>query len=135
MHSFTLAALFVALPLTLAACGSSEPSGTGGSGGSGDGKVRPEGNGQRQSQAAACKALLDAQDARGQALQCTITSRPCPTLIQVMVGGKDCLEYDQGSVQGCVDYYAQQNDCDAFSKALDACLVTAFLDSAPAGCP
>lgn len=116
------------------ACGSDTGSGAGGAD-SGDGKYRPAGNGQHQAEADACKALGDAQSARGQALSCTTTSRPCPSLIQVMVGGTTCLEYDQGSVQGCVAYYDQQATCEALAQAVDACLVIAFEGSAPAGCP
>lgn len=119
----------------LAACGSAEPSGTGGAGGMSDGKVHPPGNGQHQAEALACKALLDAQSARGLALSCTLTTRPCPTLIQIMAGGEPCLEFDQGSAQGCVDHYNQQTTCDDLAKAIDACVVTSFSNSAPAGCP
>jgi hypothetical protein len=128
---FTLVAAF-AVP----ACGSDSGAGAAGSGGhGGDGKYHPAGNGQHEAEAAACDALSQAQDARTQALQCTATSRPCPTLILVQVGGTQCLEYDQGSVQGCVDYYGQQGTCAALAQAIDACVVTSFADSAPKGCP
>jgi hypothetical protein len=125
----------ILVALALSACGSDGGSGSGGAGGSGDGKVHPAGNGQHQSQADACDALSNAQDARSKAMSCTSTLRPCPTLILVMAGGTECLEYDQGSVQGCVDYYNQQATCDDLAKAIDACVVTAFQDSAPNGCP
>ncbi|APR76214.1 Hypothetical protein A7982_01561 [Minicystis rosea] len=108
---------------------------TGGAGGGDDGKYRPAGNGQRQKEADACDALSKAQETRNQALACTATLRPCPTLILVQVGGTQCLEYDQGSVQGCVDYYNQQGDCAALAKSIDTCIVTTFADSAPNGCP
>lgn len=120
----------------LSACGSSSGTGgTGGTGGGGDGKYRPAGNGVHQAEADACDALSKAQDARSQAMACTTTLRPCPTLVLVMVGGTACLEYDQGSVQGCVDYYNEQMSCDALATAIDTCVVTTFADSAPNGCP
>jgi hypothetical protein len=124
----------VLLAMALSACGSDGGSGGGGAGGE-DGKYHPAGNGQHQSQADACDALSEAQDAKSKALACTTTSRPCPTLILVQVGGTECLEYDQGSVQGCVDYYDKQATCDELAKAVDACVVTSFPGSAPNGCP
>jgi len=127
-------ALAVTAALSTAACGSSSGP-AGGAGGMDDGKVHPAGNGQHETQDAACAALSQAQDARNQALACIATSRPCPTLVLVQVGGTECLEYDQGSVQGCIDYYGQQGTCDALAKAIDDCVVTAFPESAPSGCP
>jgi hypothetical protein len=132
--AFASLVLAVTSVLATAACGSNGGTG-GGAGGMDDGKYHPAGNGQHESQADACDALSKAQDARNQALACIATSRPCPTLVLVQVGGTECLEYDQGSVQGCVDYYNQQTTCDALAKAVDDCVVTAFPDSAPKGCP
>jgi hypothetical protein len=117
---------------SLAACGS-DGGGAGGAGG--DGKYRPPGNGSHITEDAACQALLSAQNARAQALACTTTSYPCPTLVQVMVGGTVCREYDQGSVQGCVDYYGKQATCEALRAATDACVAASFEGSEPAGCP
>lgn len=130
------ALILIVAALTTPACGSDGGTGAGGSGGgTGDGKYHPAGNGQRMNQDAACDALSQAQDARNTALVCTATSRPCPSLILVQAGGQECLQYDQGSVQGCVDYYAMQTTCDALAKAIDDCVVTAFAGSAPNGCP
>ncbi|MFT3773054.1 MAG: hypothetical protein QM820_47335 [Minicystis sp.] len=138
MRSVSIAASIFTLLLAafaVPACGS-EGTGAGGSGtGGDDGKYHPAGNGQRQNEADACDALSKAQDTHNLALGCTATSRPCPTLIQVQAGGTQCLQYDQGSVQGCVDYYDQQTTCDALAKAADTCVVTSFPDSAPNGCP
>ncbi len=130
------AAVLVSIPVALAcaACGSSEAGG-GGTGGVSDGKVHPAGNGQHESQDAACQALSHAQDTRSLALQCVTTTKPCPSLVLTMVGGTECLEYDQGSVQGCIDYYGMAATCDDLAKAFDDCVVTAFPDSAPKGCP
>lgn len=130
-----ISASFALILALTAACSSEEPTGTGGSGGASDGKYHPPGNGQRQKEADACDVLSEAQDERTQALSCTTTTRPCPTLIQVMVSGATCLEYDQGTVQGCADYYAKQTTCEAFTKAVADCVITSFSNSAPAGCP
>lgn len=119
----------------LPACGSNGGAGGDGGQGGGDGKYRPAGNGQHISQDEACTLLSEAQDAQITALGCTATQRPCPSLILVQVGGTECLEYDQGTVQGCVAYYNEQSTCDALAAAADACVVTAFADTAPAGCP
>src|ERR1700733_7416353 len=109
-----LALFTITLALLAPACGETGGTGAGGAGGAGgggDGKYHPPGNGQHESEKDACAALATAQDARNTALGCTATSRPCPSLIQVMVGGTSCLEYDQGSVQGCIDDYNQQASC------------------------
>lgn len=128
--ALVVAALLAALALP--ACGADTTSGAGGGGG--DGKYHPAGNGQRWSQSVACDALLTAQGALAQSLSCAVTLRPCPTLLQVMAGGADCLEYDQGSVQGCVEYYASQGSCDSLMRSFDDCVVTSFEGSAPNGC-
>jgi hypothetical protein len=122
--------------LSLSACGSTPETGTTtGTPEAGDGKVHPAGNGTHESEAAACDALSKAQDAQNVAMMCTATSRPCPALVQVQVGGTVCLEYDQGSVQGCLDYYAMATTCDALATAIADCVVTSFAGSAPNGCP
>lgn len=126
--SFALVAL-----LFTPGCGSDTAGGGGGD--AGDGKVHPTGNGQHQSESDACKALSEAHTEKSETLACTSTSRPCPSLIQVMVGGTACREYDQGSVQGCADHYAKQTSCDALAKAVDDCVVISFEGSEPAGCP
>jgi hypothetical protein len=133
LPTFLASSVAILVALAVSACGSD--GGGGGGAGGGDCKVHPAGNGQHQSEADACDALADAQNARSKAMECTTTLRPCPTLLQVMAGGTTCLEYDQGSVQGCVDYYNQQTTCEDLAKAIDACVVTAFTDSAPNGCP
>ena len=134
LTSLTLLTLTAAL--FLSACGASPgPGNDGGTDDAGDGKLHPPGNGQHQSEAAACDALSKAQDARNTAMMCTSTQRPCPALVQVQVGGTPCLEYDQGSVQGCVDDYGLAKTCDTLATAIANCVVTSFAGSAPTGCP
>jgi hypothetical protein len=128
--------LLLLAALMVSACGSPEQTGGTGAGGGdgGDGKLHPPGNGQHVSEATACDALSMAQDARNQALQCAATSRPCPTLLRV-VFTTPCMEYDQGSVQGCLDYYDAQPTCDALSAAVVDCVITPFPGTEPNGCP
>lgn len=120
-----LLALFLLAP---AAC-------SGGDDTQGDGKVHPEGDGVRQSEADACAALSAGIDAAYGKLGCVATSQLCPSLIEVTVSGATCLQYDQGSVRGCVAYFGEQTSCDALTAAIGNCVPASFADSAPAGCP
>lgn len=102
----------------------------------GDGKVRPPPSGVHITEAAACDALLAAFEARRQALGCTvITSRTCPNLVRAQVGGEACLEYDEGSVNGCVAHYNEQTSCEALAEALDNCIATSYPGTQSANCP
>lgn len=127
--------LSVAL-LSILACSSSAGTnaGGGGSGGGDDGKYHPPGNGKPMSEADACSALSGAMDADHSALSCPSTTRPCPQLLRVEFT-TSCLQYDQGSVQGCVDYFAAAQTCDALNAAIAACVVIPIDGSAPKGCP
>jgi hypothetical protein len=100
-----------------------------------DGKVHPEGDGVRQSEADACAALSAGIDAAFAKLGCVATSQLCPSLIQVTASGATCLQYDRGSVQGCVAYFGEQTSCEALTAALGNCVPASFAGSAPAGCP
>lgn len=102
----------------------------------GDGKVRPPPSGVHITEAAACDALLAAFDARRQTLGCTvITSRTCPNLVRAQVSGEACLEYDEGSVNGCVAHYNEQSTCEALAAALDDCIATSYPGTQSANCP
>ena len=123
--------------LLLPACGPGAGAGTGGSGAGGDGgdgKYHPPGNGVPMSEADACNALSQAMDADNTALMCPSTTRPCPALLRAEFT-TSCLQYDQGSVQGCVAYYAAAMACDSLAAAIAACAVTPIDGSAPKGCP
>jgi hypothetical protein len=100
----------------------------------GDGKLHPPGNGTHESEAAACVALRDAHSAQAQHLLCASTSRGCPDLL-IYQFTTACMEYDQGSVQGCVTYYNQTKTCADLAMAVDNCVITPFPGSEPAGCP
>jgi hypothetical protein len=118
----------------LAACGgnASTPTGTGGAGGS-DGKYHPPTNGVVMSESDACTAIQMAQSSDHLKLSCTATGELCPDLLRDQFGM--CFEYDQGTVQGCVAYYAMATTCDALATAIDMCAVATIAGSAPKGCP
>ncbi len=131
-------ALALPFPLLLIlACGSSGPaaSGTGGAAGAGgsDGKYHPTPNGTAMSEADACNALSSAQDADTSALSCLSTSRACPDLLRAQFTTA-CLQYDQGTVQGCVAYYAAAKTCETLAAAIADCEVMPIAGSAPNGC-
>lgn len=128
-----------ALALGIQGCGGDEEetkgsSSTGGPIDAGDGRYRPPGNDVHTSEDAACSALSSAQDAKVQGLKCSITTRTCPSLLRVEFSTA-CMEYDEGSVQGCIDYYKKQTNCSDLAVAIKDCVVTPFLGTEPAGCP
>jgi hypothetical protein len=123
------------LLLSLFGCGSDGSTATtGGAGGADDGRYHPAGNGVHIAEAEACDTLRQAQSQKLQGMTCTGTSRPCPTLLRAQFS-TECMEYDQGSVQGCVDYYNETTTCQALVDAIDKCAVTPFRGTEPKGCP
>jgi hypothetical protein len=122
----------LAVLLCCVACGSSSATGSTGAGG-GDGKVHPAPNGTHATEQAACAELEAAQTKYTTSLSCLATLRPCPDLLRVM-SSATCLEYDEGSVKGCIAYYASQTTCDAVTAAIDACVVTSYPGTTSAGC-
>jgi hypothetical protein len=139
MRPAALVSLFL-LPLAivaLAPLGCSGESGgatTGDPMEAGDGKFHPPGNGTAMNEGDACKALTDTQAQRLQFLGCAGTTRTCPEFLRVEFGTQ-CLQYDQGSVQGCIDYYTGQKSCPELIKALSNCSVTPLAGTSPKGCP
>ncbi len=88
------------------------------------GAFQPKANGQRTDGAAACAAITAAEDARRSSLSCGSVQRPaCPEYIRP-AGGADCYEYDQGTVDACVEYYGGVQSCAAFASS--PCVVTAY---------
>lgn len=130
---FILAApLFV---LASPGCGSETGSGSTGSlPDADDGKIHPPGNGKPMSEDAACKALTDAQAQRSTALKCSSTGRVCPDFLRAQ-SAVECLQYDEGAVQGCIQLYNDGATCDAVREAADLCVVATLGGSAPQGCP
>jgi hypothetical protein len=127
-------AAFAMFPTILVALGcGGMPASSGGSGGD-DGKVHPATNGTAISETVACSTLNMAQSAQITALACVATSVDCPDLLRFEFGTA-CMEYDQGSVAGCVAYYATATTCDALQTAIGVCAVAPVAGSAPTGCP
>ncbi len=121
----------IVLSILLAACGSEEPPPTSEPD---DGKFRPPASGERTTEAIACNTLVDAHGKRMLSLGCAGTSRTCPGMLRALFGA-ECLQYDKGSVDGCVEFFAAKDTCAEIGAALDTCVVTAYEDTTPAGCP
>lgn len=128
----------LALPLLITvACGSDttaddDGSGTG-AGGVDDGKLRPPPNGVRISEEQACEAMRTAVDDAARTMNCTKTLRACPNFLRVTYTTQ-CAQFDEGSVQGCVDHWTGiTNGCQFLNES--DCVVTYYPESAPAGCP
>lgn len=90
-------------------------------------------NGQHITEAAACETLVDAQEARAIELGCLMTMRICPTFLRVMTG-EACVEYDEGSVQLCIERYNAASSCDNLAEAIDECTVNFYPDTQSADC-
>ncbi len=119
-----------ALMLLVSGCGSDEsepdpPS---------DGKIRPPPNGVRTTETAACNALSDAHSDTLLGIGCVGTTRDCPSWVRTQSGG-ECLQYDQGSLDGCVAHLKAQTTCADLAASIDECIVFAYAGSGPAGCP
>ncbi|MEP7126811.1 MAG: hypothetical protein ABJE95_38125 [Byssovorax sp.] len=129
-----LFALSLFAPL-LSACGADTGSGTTGDPvDASDGKFHPPGNGMPVSEDAACTSLTDAQTARFMALGCASTTRVCPDFLRSQ-SATDCLQYDQGAVNGCLQYYSDAATCKDLSARAGTCVVAPIAGSAPKGCP
>lgn len=130
--------LALAAPLFVLAspgCGSETGSGTTGAlPDADDGKIRPAGNGKPMSEDAACTSLTDAQTQRFTTLKCASTGRICPDFLRAK-GAAECLQYDEGAVQGCIQLYNDAKTCDAVRTAGEICVVATIAGSAPKGCP
>jgi hypothetical protein len=100
----------------------------------GDGKYYPPTNGAKISEKAACDALTGKQEDQLLALKCVGTGQTCPSFLRAQFQ-TPCMEYDEGSVQGCIAYYLEQKSCDALKNAIDSCVVTPYPGTEPAGCP
>lgn len=128
--------LLALLILALSACDSG-PSGSGGGSNTtttGDGKYHPPSNGTHISEKEACEALVDKQGDLLLDLHCVGTGQTCPSFLRAQFQTA-CMEYDQGSVAGCLSYYAEQTSCDALKAAIEACVITPYPGTEPNGCP
>lgn len=136
MRSLAFALTALSVCLSLSGCGSDDnPRNDDSDDGSdpGDGKYRPAADGTHTTETEACATLQKAQETKVQGLKCPLTTRTCPALLRATFSTA-CMEYDMGSVQGCVEYYQQPGSCDGLEDAIKACVVTAYPGTEPAGC-
>ena len=121
--------------LLLPACGADSTSGsTGDPPNADDGKFHPPGNGTPVSETAACTMLTDAQSKQFMMLGCASTTRVCPDFLRSQ-SATECLQYDEGSVNGCLQFYSDAKTCKDLSTAAGKCVVATITGSAPKGCP
>ncbi len=135
---FPLRAAIVALissAMPLVGCGS-DTDGTSGTAAAdaSDGRYHPAGNGKAMTEQDACAALSNARQARGKDLACSATVRPCPTFLRAQFPGNDCAQYDEGTVTGCVAYYAGKSSCEALAAAVSDCAVSPIAGTHSDGC-
>jgi hypothetical protein len=97
-----------------------------------DGRVHPTPNGVHISETQACDTLQTAFRNHAMSLGCSSTTRLCPEFLRAEFGTA-CMEYDQGSVAGCVEYYQGLTQCAELDPAM--CVVTPYPGTEPAGCP
>ena len=102
-------------------------SGTGGV----DTRYHPPPNGVRISETEACMQLQTILDQKIDDLGCTMTKPTCPNLIRSYYQPA-CMQYDQGTVAGCVEYFAEKFQC----ELLDAgeCVLVGYPETAGMGC-
>lgn len=126
----------LALGVALAACGETDgneltQSGASSSG-TGDNRYHPTPNGVRISEDAACNAVRGAIVARATELACVKSLPLCKAFI-VSQYQPECMQYDQGSVQGCESYFAAVATCAELVEG--DCVLTTYPETAPLGCP
>jgi len=97
-----------------------------------DGKYHPPPNGVHITEEEACLRLHEAFQDQASELQCSKTVRICPGFLRVQLT-PECMEYDEGSVQGCVTFYQEITACAELIET--DCVVTAYPGTEPAGCP
>lgn len=100
-------------------------------GGSAGGGYTPTPNGVAMGEQEACETILDAIDENVVRLGCTYTRPTCPGYIRDSEAPV-CSEYDQGTVEGCADFYATFTSCAEFQSR--PCHVNNIENSAPNGC-
>lgn len=104
---------------------------TSGAGGS-DTRHHPDPNGVEVGETDACDTLRTAVEERALALGCVRTTRACPSFLRALYQ-PDCMQYDQGSVQGCVDYFNGLVICEELIEG--DCVLTTYPGTEPSGCP
>ena len=73
-------------------------------------------------------------DAHFMSLGCASTTRVCPDFLRTQ-SAMDCLQYDEGAVNGCLQSYSDATTCKELSERASICVVATIAGSAPKGCP
>jgi hypothetical protein len=107
---------------------------TGASTGTGmvDTRYHPEPNGAQITETEACIQLQTVIQDKIENLGCTKTSPTCPNLLRAYYQPA-CMKYDQGTVQGCIDYFNDKFQCVELDES--QCVLIAYPETAPTGCP
>ncbi len=86
------------------------------------GAIQPDAGGQLRDEVTACETLTTAEASARKDLGCPAVARSCPDYIRP-AGGADCFQYEQASLDGCVELFRSFTSCEDF--ALHPCLVSA----------
>lgn len=86
----------------------------------------PAGNGVHTSEAEACQRMIQALDQRASELGCVITYPSCPHYLRQSTNGA-CYEYDEGTIDSCVDFISKYPACEDFKRR--PCVVAYFPES------
>lgn len=137
MRLATLSLVALVAVALFGGCTTTSDDGSAGSG-SQTAPYTPKGNNKPISEAEACAKLAEAiQDASGDVGKtepCTVAIPQCPDYIRASVPGKEaCLQYDEGTILGCVEFYHSFTKCEEFKTR--PCIIGYFKGSAPLGCP
>lgn len=125
--------LFTFVAVACSDDGTAAGGGNAGTGGVDDGKVHPPPNGVQISETEACELLQGAYSQRVTDLGCgTKTVRTCPSFVRVTYD-PDCVQFDEGSVLGCVDHWNSITLCELLVE--DDCVAKVYPGTEPAGCP
>lgn len=95
------------------------------------GPYTPTPNGVAMSEMEACTVLLGAVAENVDRLGCTYAAPDCPEYLRNS-GAPICSQYDEGTVQGCADFYAVFTSCAEFQSR--PCHIQNIENSAPNGC-
>ena len=94
------------------------------------GAVQPDAGGKLVAETPACDALTGAEAKARKDLGCPALAHACPEYIRP-AGGADCFQYDQASLDGCVDLFSSFISCEDFT--LHPCIVSAVSKCDSAG--
>lgn len=115
----------------VSACSDSETGGsvlTSSGAGVVDNRYHPTPNQVAISEADACTRIYDAIQARKDMMpSCILTMQQCPAMLRSTYG-LACTQYDEGTVDGCVEYFSKVSTCEELNP--EDCALVGY----PAGC-